>query len=76
MGLDSVTLDVAKEYLKRIKDRYQSYQDAHNFAKVYSLELLTDDGCRTISPFWIGNFETLHGAKIVYTGDSDMQFTL
>jgi len=74
--LDIVTtsLDTAKENLARIKAHYKECGDNPNFGKRYALELKTDDGVRIITPFWIGYFETLHGAKIVIDEDTEMSF--
>jgi hypothetical protein len=70
------SLEMAKENLGRIKKHYADHHDSPDYGKRYQLTLLTDNGEHTISPFWIGYFETLHGAKIVTGGDSDMEFTL
>ena len=70
------SLDHAKENLKRIKDHYTECKDNPNTDKHYKLTLLTDGEERTIYPFWIGYFETLHGAKVVTEGDTDMAFEL
>jgi len=69
-------LDKAKENLRRVKKHYIKYHDHPNFGKRYELTLLIDDGERTISPFWIGYFEELHGARVVTDVDSDMEFEL
>ena len=76
-SLGFVTTDLlkAKENLKRIKKHYIECEDNPNFDKQFNLELLTDDGVRTITPFWIGYFETLHSAKIT-SSDEDMSFEL
>lgn len=65
----------AKENLKRIQEHYAVCRDNPDYGKRYSLPLLTDDGERTISPFWIGYFETLRGAKIVSIDDG-LSFTI
>jgi len=72
-----VTTDIikAKENLKRIKEHYVNHADSPDFDIKYTLKLLTDDGERTITPFWIGYFETLHGAKIT-TDDEEFIFNL
>jgi len=68
-------LDMAKENLKRIKDHYIHCKDNPDSDKEFELILLIDDGERTITPFWIGYFESLHGAKIITDIDSDMEFS-
>jgi len=70
------SLEKAKENLKRIKKHYIECKDHPDFDKRYELTLLTDEGERTISPFWIGYFETLHGARITANIDTDMEFEL
>lgn len=72
--LDIVVSDIekAKENLKRIKLDYQKYLKDNNPS--YQLVLLTDEGEITICPFWIGYFETLHGAKIISELREDMHF--
>ncbi len=70
------TLDMAKNNLKRIKKHYIECSDHPDFDKRYELTLLIDGGERMITPFWIGYFETLHGAKIVIDLDSDIEFEL
>lgn len=69
-------LSNAKENLKRIKKHYIECADHRNYHKRYDLKLLTDEGEISIVPFWIGHFEYLHGAKIVFDEDSDMQFEI
>ena len=76
VGIVTSDLAKAKENLKRIKEHYENDSENPNYGKRFNLELLTDDGTRTISPFWIGYFETLHGAKIVVIGENDMAFEL
>jgi len=75
LGIVTESLISAKENLKRIKLHYENFNDSMDFDARYELELLTDDGSRTICPFWIGYFEVLHGAKIVQE-DPDMSFEL
>jgi len=70
------SLDVAKENLKRIKEHYIKYEDSPNTGGYYQLTLLTDGKDRTISPFWIGYFETLHGARVIAEADTDMEFEI
>lgn len=74
-NLEIVVSDIekAKENLQRIKRDYLRYQK-DNYSYEYKLVLLTDDGEITISPFWIGYFETLHGAKIISELRDDMYF--
>ena len=76
LGIITTDLNKAKENLKRIKQHYTECRDNPNTGKEYELTLLTDEGSRTITPFWIGYFETLHGAKIIIGEDTDMQFEL
>lgn len=68
------SLKNAKENLRRIKEHYIDCHDNPNSDKKYGITLLTDDGERTIDPFWIGWFETLHGARVIADGDTDMSF--
>jgi hypothetical protein len=68
------SLKNAKENLKRIRAHYIECKDNPNSGKEYNLTLLTDEGERTIQPFWIGYFESLHGAKIVKDVDPEMYF--
>jgi hypothetical protein len=70
------SLEMAKENLGRIKAHYAKYQDNPNTGTAYQLTLLSENGDHTIIPFWIGYFETLHGAKIVTSGENDMEFTV
>ena len=70
------TLEMAKENLKRIKKHYLECADNPNYDKRYDLVLLIDDGERKITPFWIGYFETLHGAKVFQEMDEEMEFEL
>jgi len=58
-------IKIARENLQRIKKHYAECKENPNSGKDYDLTLLTDDGEKTINPFWMGWFETLHGAKIV-----------
>ena len=69
-------VSMAKKNLKLIREHYIECKDNPNTGKRYELTLLIDDGTRTICPFWIGYFETLHGAKVVTDGDTDMEFKL
>lgn len=69
-------LDNAKINLKRIKEHYIKCEDNPNTGDKYELTLLTDDGERTITPFWIGYFEILHGARVVADEDDDLSFDL
>lgn len=70
------SLKNAKENLKRIKEHSIKYAEKHSrTGEEYKLELLTDHGVRKIFPFWMGYFETLHGAKII-TDDDEMSFKL
>lgn len=64
VGIVVSSLEVAKENLKRIQEHYEKYNKNYSHEQ-YQLELLTDEKPRMITPFWIGYFETLHGAKIV-----------
>lgn len=73
VGIVTTDLEKAKENLKRIKDHYEKYADDGVGVDRFELTLLTDEGERTICPFWIGYFETLHGAKIV-EDDSELSF--
>lgn len=66
----------AKENLKRIKDHYVNHSDDADYGKRRSLAVLSDQGERTIVPFWIGYFEILYGAKVVALEDDDMSFEL
>ena len=75
LGIVTSDIDKAKENLKRIKDHYAANKDGNDCDNMFRLELLTDDGVRVITPFWVGYFETLHGAKI-QTSDDDMSFEL
>lgn len=75
VGIVTTDIDKAKENLKRIKDHYGECSENPDYGKTFELELLTDDSTRTISPFWIGYFETLHGAKVVID-DEEMSFVL
>lgn len=68
------SINNAKENLKRIKEHYVRCKDNYNTDERYELELVTNEGTRKISPFWIGYFETLHGAKVVVDEDPDMKF--
>ena len=72
VGIVTSTLDDAKENLKRIKKQYEHYENDSTYRD--SLDLLSEDGVRTISPFWIGYFETLHGAKIAPVMDESLGF--
>ena len=74
VGIVTTDLAKAKENLKRIKEHYENDSEIPDYGKRYELVLLTDDGERTITPFWIGYFETLHGAKVAVAGDNDMAF--
>ena len=78
IGLVNRDLDKAKENLKRIKDHYARCSDNPNTGDRYQLTLLQDEGEITITPFWIGYFETLRGANIVCSeeGEDDMSFNL
>jgi len=76
IGIVNENLEMAKENLRRIKEHYKKYSDSSDFDERYELELLLDEGVHKITPFWIGYFETLHGAKIVTLGDNDMSFEL
>ena len=75
LGIVVSSLDMAKENLKRIKEHYKKYSDSPNRGDHYKLDLLTDKDERTIYPFWIGYFETLHGAKIQNL-EEDLSFSL
>lgn len=75
VGIATTNLEKAKENLRRIEQHYKEHHDSPDYGKRYELELLTDDGSRTICPFWIGYFETLHGAKISVE-DDEMSFEL
>ena len=71
------TLAMAKDNLQRIKEHYAECSDNPNFDKKYTLVLATDHGDREITPFWIGYFEELHGARIVNENrDDDMAFEI
>jgi hypothetical protein len=74
LGNPVSSLDKAKENLKRIKAHYLKCCDNPNTGREYKLTLLVDEGVRAIFPFWIGYFETLHGARIVAEIDTDMAF--
>lgn len=74
VGIVTTDLDKAKENVRRIKYHYENHAEDPDFYKRYKLKLLTDEGEREIVPFWIGYFETLHGAKIVVEDDPDMAF--
>lgn len=65
IGIVVSDIETATKNLNRIKKHYKQYEDNPNFGKKYSLKLLTDDGERTIIPFWIGYFETLYAARVV-----------
>lgn len=76
LGIVTTDSDKAKENLKRIKGHYLKYKDDSSCSNdKYQLKLLTDEEPRIISPFWLGYFETLHGAKIVADEDSEYSFT-
>ena len=75
LGIVVSDVDKAKINLNRIKEHYKKYSDSPNSGDYYTLELLTDMETRVIYPFWIGYFETLHGAKIVNNND-EMSFSL
>lgn len=72
VGIITTDIDKAKENLRRIKRHYENFTKDPDYR---GLTLLVDDGERTIVPFWIGYFETLHGAKVVEE-DPDMGFEL
>lgn len=77
VGIVTSDLDKAKENLRRIKAHYEKYAcDSDTPDERYELALLTDEGERTIFPFWTGYFETLHGAMIVTEIDTEMGFNL
>ena len=76
LGIVNEDLSMAKENLKRIKEHWDKYANTGYNEEAYSLKMLIDDGSeRTINPFWLGYFETLHGAKIS-AEESDMEFTV
>lgn len=77
VGIVTTDLGLAKENLRRIKKHYEKHAADSNWCDAkYALTLLTDEGDRVISPFWIGYFETLHGAKIIEEEDVTMSFKL
>ena len=76
VGILTSDLNKAKDNLSRIKHHYMKHVEDPNFGKRQKLMLLTDDGEREIYPFWIGYFETLHGAKIVIEEDNEIAFDL
>ena len=63
-----------------IKFDMKAIEQKHWFCKDYwtggLLLAISHDETQRVSAFWIGYFETLHGAKIISSGDSDMEFTL
>ncbi len=74
LGIINEDLITAKENLKRIKEHWDKYGNGGYNDNAYRLKLLIDDGSeRTVMPFWMGYFETLHGAK-VSTEETDMEF--
>lgn len=75
VGIVTTCIDKAKENLKRIKYHYLECSDNPNCGKQYDLELLYDEGVKNITPFWIGYFEELHGAKVT-SNDPDNSFEL
>lgn len=74
VGIMTSDLNKAKENLRRIEDHYKNHSEDVDFGARWSLKLLTDDGEREITPFWVGYFETLHGGRIV-AEDPEMEFT-
>lgn len=58
-------IKIAGENLHRIKKHYAECKENPNSGKDFDLTLLTDDGEKTITPFWMGWFEAQHGAEIV-----------
>ena len=75
-GFVTKSLDTAKENLRRIAEHYKKYHDNYDYDADdrFSLELLTDSGVRSINPFWLGYFETLHEARIVSIECDDLTF--
>lgn len=73
LGIVTSDMEMAKKNLKRIKAHYVKHDGAWDYP---TLTLLTDGGERTISPFWMGYFETLHGARIVELEDEELSFSL
>jgi len=72
IGIITSDLDKAKENLLRIKKQYLKYLDIDCYSGAFSkIKLLTDEGVREISPFWIGYFETLYRAEIVMDLNDD-----
>jgi len=75
LGNPVSNFDDAKENLQRIKNHYKKHNDSPDFDEDYELNVLIDDGERTITPFWIGYFEELLSAKIVLDeGLEDISF--
>jgi len=74
IGIVTTDIDKAKENLKRIAENHNSYINDVSGKYDFKLSLLTDDGERQVTPFWIGYFETLHKAEIVTIGDDSMKF--
>ena len=75
LGLVTSSLKEAKENLQRIKEHYKLAKESPNFDKRYALSLKCGNKEeRTISPFWIGYFESLISARIILVEEEDMEF--
>jgi len=74
LGIVNEDIDKAKENLRRIKAHWKKYGNKGYNDDAYELSMVLDDGTeRTITPFWMGYFENLHGAKI-FAEETDMEF--
>lgn len=74
LGIVNEDLHKAKENLRIIREHWEKYGGKGYNDDAHSLRMLLDDGTfRTISPFWMGYFETLHGARI-HSEESNMEF--
>lgn len=62
LGIVVSTLEMAEENLRRIQEHDEEGSEE-------DLTLQTDDGDRTISPFWVGYFERFRSARIVFEED-------
>lgn len=76
LRLGEISLSMAKNNLKRIKEHYEAFSESSDWGAKQSIKLLTTNGEQEIFPFWMGHFERLHGARIDMPVDDELSFEL
>ena len=89
VDLPMATLEIAKENLQRIKIHWKIYEQKNGYYStrqkieyppfcfensdeiILRVDETTDHTCY---PFWCGYFETLISARIIATGEDEMEF--